>query len=521
MFEHRLYQSQIEDSVRKMIRDGKRIIVVQSETGSGKSFMQASVIKSAFQKGKRTLWIVHRRDLVNQFSCTLDEIGVPHTIAMSNNRIPRHKWYDVNSLVHVCSRDTYGSWKRNRKGWVQPKYDLAIVDEGHLFPGQTYQGILTPIIAQGSVVLLYTATPILGNGKGMGRFADGMVIGPRPSALIRNGYIVPMKVVSHNLVKGLKLALKDDKSLTSAAELQAEARLIQPKVIGDVVSHWERYGQGHRTICYAQTIAHSLALEKQFSDNGHRFVHIDGSTPMEDRKPIYEQLANWEIDGIVNVGVAGIGLDIPQVSCIQLACVTRSLIDWRQKAGRAKRAFEGKEYAILIDHCGAQSYLGHPDIDIEWSLDPGRNAYDLVKNAKKKEEDLDRDDTFSEITCPKCEHIFASMSICPNCGHEIKRSAKDREHDSGMLCMIDPWNKDFVDPEEVRKQQEEKNKNYWIRCLYLIGGIDGKMSAAAAKYKKETGEFPPNHFPHIVYGANWQRKVTELFPRFKRRQRGA
>ena len=59
-------------------------------------------------------------------------------------------------------------------------------------------------------------------------------------------------------------------------EGQLAERMDRPKLIGDIVTHWHKYGERRKTVCFAVNVAHSIHLRDEFINSGVRAEHIDG-----------------------------------------------------------------------------------------------------------------------------------------------------------------------------------------------------------------------------------------------------
>src|SRR5690606_4806372 len=73
--------------IRSEILKGHRSPLAVMATGGGKTLLAAlGFIKPAVEKGKRVLFMAHSRELINQPSVKLDEIGLhDHGIIMANH----------------------------------------------------------------------------------------------------------------------------------------------------------------------------------------------------------------------------------------------------------------------------------------------------------------------------------------------------------------------------------------------------------------------------------------------------
>jgi hypothetical protein len=56
------------------------------------------------------------------------------------------------------------------------------------------------------------------------------------------------------------------------------------KLVGDIVTHWLKYGERRRTVAFACGVGHSVHITNEFQLAGIRAEHLDGATP----KPQWE-----------------------------------------------------------------------------------------------------------------------------------------------------------------------------------------------------------------------------------------
>ena len=144
----------------------------------------------------------------------------------------------------------------------------------------------------------------------------------------------------------------------------------RPKLIGNIISHWHRYGERRKTVCFAVNIPHSLHLRDEFIKSGVRAEHVDGSTPKMERDAVLARLASGATELITNCMVLTEGWDMPEVSCCILARPTQKMGLYRQMVGRVLRPAPGKTNAIVLDHCGAVFRHGFIEDRVEWTLEP-------------------------------------------------------------------------------------------------------------------------------------------------------
>ena len=110
--------------------------------------------------------------------------------------------------------------------------------------------------------------------------------------------------------------------------------------------------------------------------------HIDGTTPLEERKAILAGFAAGSVDVICNCAVLTEGWDRPEASCLILARPTKSLGLYRQMIGGVLRPADGKTDALILDHSGAVFMHGFPDDEIIWTLHEDRRAENITHSAR-------------------------------------------------------------------------------------------------------------------------------------------
>ena len=69
------YQKKIINEVRSNLLTQKKICI-QAPCGSGKSVLIGAIIKNATDKGNRILFLVHRKELIEQIFITLQKFDV-------------------------------------------------------------------------------------------------------------------------------------------------------------------------------------------------------------------------------------------------------------------------------------------------------------------------------------------------------------------------------------------------------------------------------------------------------------
>jgi superfamily II DNA or RNA helicase len=344
------------------------------------------------------LVLAHRREIITQTSDKLRANGIPHGIILAGVQ-PRPL-----EFVQVASIQTLWSRAVQRENMDLPRAELLVIDECHHCPAKTYRKIID---AYPNVILLgLTATPCRGDGRGLGGVFEATTECPQVGELIEQGYLVKTRVYAPVIpdLKGVRVEKGD------YVESQLAERMDRPKLVGDIVTHWHRYGECRKTVCFATGVRHSVHLRDEFIKSGVRAEHIDGGTPKPERDASLARLASGEIELITNCMVLTEGWDMPEVGCCILARPTKKMGLYRQMIGRVLRPAKDKPDAIILDHSGAVFRHGFAEDHVEWTLDPDTRA-ESPEHKARCEEPKSR-----LLECSQCGCVRIAGEPCSNCG---------------------------------------------------------------------------------------------------------
>ena len=398
MLNLRQYQLDGIESVRQSMKAGKSRIILHAPTGAGKTVIACEVVRSALSKGSRTLFLAHRKELIDQASGKFDEAGIPHGIIMRD-----HPKTDRSKLVQVASVQTL---IRREVG----EFDLIIIDECHRANADSYKTIIAH--SPKARVLGLTATPCRTDGRGLGEIFEEIVSVSTVKKLTEERFLVPVRHYAPEVpdLRGIRTAKGDYDSS------QLESLMDKKTLVGDIVRFWQEKGENRQTIIFAVGVAHSRHLVDQFVAAGVRAEHLDAETSMEEREAILGRFKRGKTQIVSNCGILTEGYDNPSVSCVILARPTQSLGLYLQMAGRSLRPFPEKTNTLIFDHAGCGLSHGLVADDREWTLE-GRDK----KSGKSGP---------SMRICPECFTVYPSEEDeCPTCGYAPVPEVREPEED--------------------------------------------------------------------------------------------
>lgn len=385
----REYQQNLVNKARKSYLEGFQAPCIVAPCGAGKSVIIAEIARMTAENDKHILFLVHRRELLEQIKETFETVGVDLT--------------NINfGMVQTIVR---------RLEKIQ-KPDLIITDENHHGLANSYRKIYDYF--NDVKRLGFTATPIRLNGSGLGDVNDVLIEEVDAKWLIENNFLSPYKYYAPKLIKTENLKLNRLKEFSNAS-IDKEMKNM---IYGDVINHYKQLADGEQAIAYCHSIEASKRTAEAFNQSGIKAAHIDGNTPKIKRDTIIQSFRNKEIQILSNVDLIGEGFDVPDCSTVIMLRPTQSLSLFIQQAMRGMR-YQPNKTSIIIDHVDNVSKHGLPDMERQWSL----------KGKKKNEK--------AETTIRQCEMCFAAYDpkqsdCCPLCGFkpEIKIQESDLEVDS-------------------------------------------------------------------------------------------
>ncbi|MFO1163033.1 MAG: DEAD/DEAH box helicase [Reyranellaceae bacterium] len=464
----RPYQHAVIQQVSAEIEAGRRRILLVAPTGSGKTVIGARLAGEACARGQRVVFLVHRRELVQQTSQKLHSIARDHGIIAAGFPTRPGEPVQVASIATVHARAV------RTASIGLPPADLVIVDEAHHATARTWRRLLDSW--PGAIVVGLTATPCRADGRGLGGAFETMVCCPSIAELIEGGWLVPTRVYAPTRPDLAGVALRGG----DYDEGELAARMDRPGLVGDVVTHWHRLAERRRTIVFASSVGHSLHLRDELGRADVMAAHVDGQTPAAERDAILAGLAGGSIEVVTNCGVLQEGVDIPAVECIVLARPTRSLALYRQTVGRGLRPAAGKDHCLVIDHAGATHEHGFVEDPITWSLAADSRALPAVQLARASPGARVLAD------CPECSAVRWQGRPCRACGW--------RPHAKPIVVDVRDGELGQVERDgTIRKSTaSEADKSAFYRQLLWIARERGYQPGwASYRHREKFGDWPP------------------------------
>lgn len=434
---HRHYQAQNKlrdyqliafNEIIRRIESGTTTTLVISPTGSGKTVIGCHLASHFIQKGKRCLWLAHRRELIQQASEKIKkEYQLPHGVIQAGviNYYP-------NSYLQIASIQTL------QRANFHHSFDVIIIDEAHHATAESYLSIISS--NPNAVIIGLTATPWRLTGKSLNHIFMDTIVVANYKKLIEEKHLVNPIILAPSFDV---LNIHDNNS-----------------IVGDVVVEWGKYSatpNGIRSsIVFAKTIEHSKMIVRDFRRNGIVAEHLDATTSDQERSAMLKRLNSGKTTIISNVNILTEGFDCPRVSCICIARPTESKTLYIQMIGRGMRPHlpTKKRNCIILDHTNGTQKFGNIAKMEDYSLsDDDTETEDLIGCEYEKK-------------CKSCNSsIPAGCMHCPICGITVLNQEIPLHIDGSLVPFAD------IDIDDINDNADNSDDN---GCALAIPNIQAK-----------------------------------------------
>ncbi len=451
------YQTETINKIIASIKSGHKSIIVQQPPRTGKTMVMAAVAKKTTDKNNRVLFLVHRRELINQAKKTFIEQQVD--MALVQFSMVQTAYKHLNSLYPP---------------------QLIFVDEGHHSMAKSYLEIINYFPK--AYKLLLTATPWRSGKGGFTEIADDLIIGKPVSWYIDHGYMADFDYYAPNNIDNSKLkSSRGDYSNKSIDEA------LDHTIYGNAIHYYKKLAAGKQAIVYTHSVDSAYQTAESFNEAGISARALDGKTESDERDRVIQDYRDGKLTILVNRDLFSEGLDLPNVDCVIQLRPTKSLALFLQFSMRCLNPREGKK-AIIIDHVGNVGRFGLPDESRDWQLS-GKKSTKLLDPIQ---------------TCPECLGTFYRKDVvkhkCPYCGADLTssnagNSGQAYEAVDADLQKVQRANKRLL---AVQKEIKEELKKHLPSDWHLAKSIDQLYGIAEVKGYKPGWAYHKGKEMHLI-----------------------
>jgi superfamily II DNA or RNA helicase len=460
MIKLRPRQIKLKNDIRKACREGFKKILCQAPPGFGKTPTMASIIKDIVSGGRNVLFLVHRKELLEQCSLTLEKLEVYNSILVN-----KHPKLNLSLPVQLSSWQTMKSFiKGGEISVFNP--DVILYDEAHRSVADVALNILNCFPQ--SFLFGFTGTPYRDDGKGLGDLYQTLIETCSTNTLISEGLIIKPFYHQCSNLKDVTSYIKQDDDEEINPEI---ADLI---IRADVVRNFKKICPDSQGVIFCSNTDQAELTAEKFRKGGFSANMVECNS--KNRKQILTDFANKKFQILTNASLLSEGWDYPPLTTVVFLRNIQSRVFFRQAANRCMRIAPNKQTAHILDFFNCwERFEGLPWDDEYYSLDPTTNINKKEKSSKEK--------LNIPVSCRECNTVNESTdSNCICCGAPLNFKME--------RIVVEAVN-DLVtiDEDYIKASKEEKQKEFNKLCAICMNkGF--KWGWVNNKYKEKFGVWP-------------------------------
>lgn len=335
------YQLEARNAVWMAFRAGTRSGLLILPTGAGKTVTCASIIEPLHNHGKRVLFVVHRKELLEQAKETFERFGLTCGLEKASQRV------DVANLPDV-TLTTPQSLKGERLERFSPSaFHIVVVDEGHRGSAASYRAICEHFTS--AKILALTATPDRADGVPLANVYESVLYEMTLPDAVARGILAPIELLD---VEVESLNLDDIKTHAGDfAQGELEAEILRDSVLHGMAKPLSEHAADRKIAAFLPGVKSAHRFVEVCAGYGITAVAVDGGMKDDARAEAFAKYARNEVQLIACADLLSEGWDSPRTDCVALCSPTKSRGRLVQRIGRGTRKAEGKANCLVINFC--------------------------------------------------------------------------------------------------------------------------------------------------------------------------
>jgi len=329
----REHQEDALQALEQMRAEGKTIALLEHATGAGKT---VTAITDARRLGGRTLWLVHRRDLVAQtqreFQRLWPEVETGRYYGGAHET-------DADNLVAAIQ-----SVADHLDEFGPREFAYLVIDEAHHAAAETYRRILEHFKPR--FILGLTATAERADGQNLLELFRDCAHRLTLQEAVERGELVPIRCVRVKTNVDLSRVRYNQvqynrRDIEEAITIPARDRLI--------VDTYLQHVPNRKAVAFAVNVRHGEALAEEFQRRGIPAQSVTGRMSNQEREQTLRAFHDGRLRVLCACDILNEGWDCPDIEVLLMARPTLSRVIYLQQLGRGTRKAPGKECLIVFD----------------------------------------------------------------------------------------------------------------------------------------------------------------------------
>lgn len=331
-------------SLEEMRERNESIALLYHATGTGKT---VTAVSDAKRFGKRTLFLAHTIELVNQAYETFKNLWKDVTVGKFGDTVKEKDTFIVCGSIQSVAL--------NLELFHEDEFGYLIIDEAHHASAETYQKVLAYFRPQFTLGL--TATPDRTDEKDIIEIFKNTAHKLDIQTAVEIGELVPVRCI--------RIHTNIDLTKVRFNSIQYNIRDLESKIFVPerntlIVDTFMEYVSDKRTVIFCASVKHAEQIADMIKERGVNAVSVSGSMKSSERKEMLAKFQKGEIKALCACDLLNEGWDCPETEVLFMARPTMSKVLYTQQLGRGMRLAEGKEFLMVFDFVDNASQYNMP-----------------------------------------------------------------------------------------------------------------------------------------------------------------
>ena len=327
------HQEEALDSLARMREENQTIALLYHATGAGKT---VTAVSDAKRVGKRTLFLAHRRELVDQAMNAFRKIWPDATVGRYEGSVR-----DMDAYV-LCG--TIQSVGQNLEDFQPDEFGYLVIDECHHGTAESYRKVMSYFRPEFTLGL--TATPERADGEDLLEIFRNVAHRLDLREAVEAGTLCPVRCIRIKTNIDMR-DVRMNGFRYNAQDLESTIRVPERNQL--IVDTWVEYAQGKLTVIFCASVRHAEEIAERFRDRGIEAWSVSGSTEGRERKRMLEEYEEGTVQVLCACDLLNEGWDSPHTQVLFMARPTMSKTLYLQQLGRGMRKSQGKDFLMVFD----------------------------------------------------------------------------------------------------------------------------------------------------------------------------